>query len=179
MKVIYILYSITLVTDDRELAALLTYYVYCVGNQFIRILVCVHFSVSVCTCSIGNYILYIYMYNSFIFMLNAVHAIDIIHVQLYNVLKGKLLWGGWTLLENGQCQILNIAVTILNVILLCIIGSLFIIDCFGLSIRRVTLSYIIHFVYILLSNYFPKAKQQGGVFFYIHPWGYSKYTDHG
>ena len=52
------------------------------------------------------------MYNSFIIMLNAVHAIDIIHVQSYNILKGKLLWGWWTSLENGQCQIFNIEVTI-------------------------------------------------------------------
>ena len=52
------------------------------------------------------------MYNSFIIMLNAVHAIDIILVQSYNVPKCKLLWGGWMLLENGQCQILIIEVTI-------------------------------------------------------------------
>ena len=75
------------------------------------------------------------MYTPFIIMLNAVHATDIIQAHSHNVLKGKLLWGGWTSLDNSQCQILHIEVTKL---------------------------YSIHVDYIIQSNYLPKGKQQGG-----------------
>ena len=60
------------------------------------------------------------MYNSFIIMLNAVHATDIILVHSHNVLKGKLVWSGLTSLDSSQCQILHIEVTNFLVILLCI-----------------------------------------------------------
>ena len=82
LKSSYIFYSITFASDWRKLAALFIYYVYCVVYQFIVLLTFVHFSASASTCSI-------YMYNSFIIMLNVVQATDIIHVHSHNILKGK------------------------------------------------------------------------------------------
>ena len=101
----YIYYSMALATDEHGLIALFTCYLYYVVIQLFILFVFVYYT-RACTCSIRSYLLYIYMYNVYIRMLQAIHFTDIIHVHSNNIhiLTGNIVRGGWMLLEVNQHQ---------------------------------------------------------------------------
>ena len=117
------------------------------------------------------------MYNVYIRMFKAVYVAYIIHVLSHNfhILTGNQVWARWMLLEGNQHQ--NEINNSLG-ITLCILCSLFMINYYIPYLGWFELS-CIHYVYIVQSHYIPKGKHQGGDIFYMHPWVYSKYTDHG
>ena len=146
------------------------------------------------------FILYIYIFIMFVcIIIHTLMAIELIIITIINIVGCKIncvqvkyLVRQSKITNHNRTNVVSHIVRTFLIslaITVCMCSSLLIVYSHVPLLERYALQryYVIHVVFmynaciLILSHYTAKGKHQGGgnLFFHMHPWVYSKYTDYG